>query len=382
MIDKKEINKKELGLYIHIPFCVNKCAYCDFLSAPATDKTKELYVDALINEINGYKDVLKDYKIKTIFIGGGTPSSIKEEYIVRILKAIGQVENIKEVTIEVNPGTLTKAKLEAYLDAGINRLSIGLQSADNEELKVLGRIHTYEEFEENYRLARSVGFKNINIDLMSALPGQTMTKWRETLDKVIILEPEHISAYSLIIEEDTPFYDKYNEGNLPSEEEDRKIYEITKEVLLKNGFTRYEISNYAKPGFESMHNSSYWTGVEYLGLGLGSSSYLNLHRFHNETDLDKYIEVSKDPRQIIKEVTELTIKERMEEYIFLGLRMSKGISKKEFRKKFLVTIESIYERLILKLISQGLIIEDHDRIFLTDKGIDISNYVLSQFILD
>lgn len=331
-----KVKKKELGLYIHIPFCVKKCDYCDFLSAPANEDTKEAYVDALIAEINAYRALAIDYQVKTIFIGGGTPSSIESKHIVSIIEAIKDVFKLKhsyshddidinhennimkiaesnnidknitetnnierniidsnyietntetnniertifrdnslnnniEITIEINPGTITKEKLLDYKKAGINRLSFGLQSTKNQELKILGRIHTYEEFEQNYKLARDLGFQNINIDLMSALPGQTLEAWLENLNNVIKLNPEHISAYSLIIEEETPFYNRYSEED-QNEELDREIYKQTKECLDKAGYYRYEISNYAKLGYLCKHNTSYWTRDNYLGLGLG-----------------------------------------------------------------------------------------------------------------
>lgn len=379
---------KELGLYIHIPFCVRKCDYCDFLSAPADEETKYNYVKALLAEIKSYKQISGEYLVKTVFIGGGTPSSIKGEYITDIMNAVREVffipdfENgLPEITMEVNPGTLTPDKLKLYKLAGINRLSFGLQSADNRELKLLGRIHTYETFLENYRLAREIGFHNINIDLMSALPGQTLTDWLDTLSQVIQLNPEHISAYSLILEEGTPFFSRYQEED-QDEELDRAIYARTKEVLEKAGYFRYEISNYAKPGYESRHNTSYWVRTDYLGMGLGAASLLNNSRYQNTESLSDYLELSKDYHDIRGSKEELPVYRQMEEFMFLGLRMSKGINKIYFQNLFGTCIESVYGGVLNKSLGEGLIDCKGDTIYLTDKGIDLSNRVLSEFLLD
>jgi oxygen-independent coproporphyrinogen-3 oxidase len=390
---KNNKSRQALGIYIHIPFCEKKCDYCDFLSAPSNKETKQEYVDALIREIKSYHELADDYIVKTIFIGGGTPSSIHEQYIVKILEVVRETfhlesdENGIEITIETNPGTLTKEKLRAYRLAGINRLSIGLQSADNKELKLLGRIHTYEEFVENYYLAREIGFTNINIDLMSALPNQTEEDFMNTLYKVIDLGPEHISAYSLIIEEGTVFYNKYGEESkaskeLPDEDTERNIYIQTNNILQKYGYERYEISNYAKLGYESKHNSSYWKRIDYLGLGLGASSLIHHIRYHNETDLNEYIKESKESVSLKREEQELTIKEQMEEFMFLGLRMCEGIKKSEFQLSFSHDIEEIYGDVLREFLDQKLIQVSGDRISLTQKGLDISNYVFSKFLLD
>jgi oxygen-independent coproporphyrinogen-3 oxidase len=377
--------KKDLGLYIHIPFCVKKCDYCDFLSAPANDDTKRLYVKALIAEIDSLKEVVSEYLVKTIFIGGGTPSSIDGTFIIEIMKAVQNVFELDvqdiEISIEVNPGTVTKEKLLAYQQAGINRLSFGLQSTDNLELKKLGRIHTFETFVDNYNLARELGFKNINIDLMSALPGQTLSSWLTTLNKVIELKPEHISAYSLIIEEGTLFYTRYSEDD-QDEELDRVIYRETKDTLEKAGYYRYEISNYAKAGYECKHNSSYWMRTPYLGLGLGASSLIQNTRFHNEENLMEYIKLSNDYRNIRREMDKLTLNTQMEEFMFLGLRMQKGISTKTFEQEFKVSIESVYGDVIKQSIKEGLLIAKENNLYLTDKGIDISNLVMSRFIFE
>jgi oxygen-independent coproporphyrinogen III oxidase len=385
--------RKDLGLYIHIPFCVKKCDYCDFLSAPADEETKHSYIKALIAEIKSYKDISREYLVKTIYIGGGTPSTVKGEYIEEVMDAIKEVFTIPgientgfgkespEITIEVNPGTVTEEKLKSYLKAGINRLSFGLQSTDNKELKLLGRIHTYETFLENYKLARNMGFKNINIDLMSGLPGQTLSNWLNTLKTVINLNPEHISAYSLILEEGTPFFSRYREEDL-DEELDRTIYAETQKCLNKAGYYKYEISNYAKPGFESRHNTSYWIRTDYLGIGLGAASLLNNTRFQNVDDLTEYLRVSTNYHNIHKIREVLSVPRQMEEFMFLGLRMCKGISKKRFKDQFGVSLESVYQDVINKYLAKGLIGQKGDRIYLTDKGIDVSNMVLADFLLD
>lgn len=389
-----ENGQQPLGIYIHIPFCEKKCDYCDFLSHPADEEEKSAYVQALLAEIKSYKGVMKEYLVKTIFVGGGTPSSIREYDIKSIIEAINHTFEVDgdEITIEVNPGTLTKEKLSSYKHSGINRLSIGLQSTNNKELKVLGRIHTYETFLENYELARDLGFKNINIDLMSALPGQTLDSWMDTLKKVVELAPEHISAYSLIIEEGTPFFERYHEED-QDEELDRQIYSMTKTLLEEKGYYQYEISNFAKPGYECKHNLSYWNRTQYLGIGLGASSFIHNTRFHNEEDLNQYIKFFSDDKttsgtgcklqgcSIRKDIHNLTKQEAMEEFMFLGLRKIKGISKKEFKDEFSVEIEEIYGDVLKKSFSEKLLKEKEDYIYLTNYGIDISNIILSRFLL-
>lgn len=399
----KKTGKLDLGLYIHIPFCIKKCAYCDFLSFQSDEDEIKEYVEALIREIKSYQMIARDYYVKTIFIGGGTPSAIAESYIKDLISTINKIfdtSKITEITIESNPGTLTKEKLETYLMAGINRLSIGLQSTDNEELKLLGRIHTYEEFEANYKLARKVGFKNINVDLMSSLPDQSVRSWVDTLQKVIDLKPEHISAYSLIIEEETPFYSKYEDqmrdreqgkdmpplkpedGRLPSEEEERAMYYKTKQMLKENGYVQYEISNYSKVGYECKHNSSYWSGIQYIGFGLGASSLLKNIRYQNEDQMDIYKAESADYNNIRRNMDDLDTSRQMEEFMFLGLRMCKGILKSEFQSKFEISIELIYGEVLNKLHRNQLLTLEGDTIALTEKGIDLSNYVLSQFLIE
>lgn len=407
--------RQPLELYIHVPFCIRKCHYCDFLSAPAGDQVKERYFDALLREIRSYEGRMDGYGVGTIFIGGGTPSCVDAGYLKRTLDTIREVfpfseKEPVEITLEVNPGTIDRDKLIIYREAGINRLSFGLQSTLEQELRLLGRIHDYQQFEDNYFLARSLCFNNINVDLMSALPGQTLKDWEITLNRVAELKPEHISAYSLIIEEGTPFYERYRDGGpeadrLPEEETDRRMYARTKEILEDYGYHRYEISNYSREGFECRHNKGYWTGVPYLGLGLGSSSCLMKSRFHNTDRMDEYLDactelckidenapyegdglktqgLPEDRLGIRRELQPLSRKDQMEEFMFLGLRLLAGIEKKEFIRRFGQPIEEIYGEIIHKLLAKGLLEERGDSLRLTDYGIDVSNLVLAEFMLD
>lgn len=377
-------NKKNLGLYLHIPFCERKCLYCDFLSAAADKETKDRYVNALINEIASYKEWARDYLVKTIFLGGGTPTCLSGESILRIMEAVGNtffLDSDTEVTMEANPGTIDREKLLAFKQAGINRISMGLQSADNRELKLLGRIHTYETFAENYFLARELKFDNINVDLMSSLPGQSLKDWMSTLKKVAELEPEHISAYSLILEEGTYFYRKYS--SMPLDEElDRQMYWETEHYLKDRGYQHYEISNYAREGRECRHNNSYWIRENYLGLGLGASSLIENTRFRKEDNLEEYIRNAGNHALTDKEQEVLTVKQQMEEFMFLGLRLTRGISKAAFQQSFHVTLENIYKEQLDRSIKEGLLQVIGDRLCLTDKGIDLSNTVMARFLLD
>ena len=381
---------KELELYLHIPFCVKKCNYCDFLSAPAGEETRAAYVDALLEEIRGF-DETEDYEVVTVFFGGGTPSILPGQAIFRIMEALREKFSFRkeaEITLEANPGTVDKEKLSFYKKAGINRLSFGLQSADAEELKKLGRIHTWEKFLESFQLAREAGFSNINVDLMSALPGQTKESWEKTLRQVLALQPEHISAYSLIIEEGTPFYQLYEKDVerrdageepelIPSEEEERAMYEATGRILKEQGYLHYEISNYAKPGCECRHNLGYWQRRDYLGFGLGASTLLNPVRYKNTEDLEAYLggDFSK------KEFFVLTKDNQIEETMFLGLRVLEGVSKEQFREQFSCELRVVYRKELEKLEKEGLLEEEGDFVRLTSRGIDLSNPVLAEFLL-
>jgi len=381
----KEI-KKRLGIYVHIPFCIKKCNYCDFLSSPADFEQMKCYFEALQEEIRGYKEFAFSYTVQSIFFGGGTPTLPLAEWIVEVLEELREifvVEETAEITIECNPETVDKDKLRFYYQAGINRISFGLQSAENQELKLLGRVHTYEKFLESFLAAREVGFANCNIDLMSALPNQTLVSWENTVRKVIDLKAEHISAYSLMIEEGTLFYKRKEKGELflPDEEEERRMYQRTEELLKEAGYYRYEISNYAKPERECRHNLIYWTGQEYLGVGLGASSYVGETRFHNTSEMEEYLKEANQPERLYRNIERLTLENQMEEFMFLGLRKINGVSKMEFKEKFYCLIEEVYGDVMERWKQYGCLAEEGDRIYLTHRGIDVSNVVLADFLL-
>ena len=374
---------KEIGIYIHIPFCIKKCEYCDFVSYCNKKEYVPQYINALKKEIKN--NINKEYKITTIYIGGGTPSSIEENYIADIIETIKlnmndedlkDFENI-EVTIEVNPGTVNKEKLQVYKKIGINRLSIGLQETHNELLKSIGRIHTYEEFIKTYKLARKIGFNNINVDLMIALPNQTIQDIKENLEKITKLNPEHISVYSLILEEGTPFYNKYNENKikLPDEELERNMYWYVKNTLENNGYMHYEISNFSKKGFESKHNMNCWNQEEYLGFGVAAHSYNNKIRYSNTNSIEEYI---KGSNKIIHE--EQTLEDMQKEYMLLGLRKIEGINIQKFKNKFAQNPIFIFKEQLNKLVYEELIIVDGNEIKLTNKGLDLANIVWEEFV--
>ena len=402
--------EKSLQLYLHIPFCVKKCDYCDFLSFPVEEKAgeglltddledsflfssvneevKKQYVKALNNEIRSVKDRYKDYKVSTIFMGGGTPSLLSCEEIREIFSTLEecfQIEKDAEITIEANPGTVTEDKIKAWKEVGINRVSIGLQSANDEELKLLGRVHTFQQFNETYTMLRENGFFNINVDLITGVPGQTMESYRETLNKVMELNPEHISAYGLIVEEETKFGEMYKElyPDLPNEETERLMYQVTKTQLEQQGYQRYEISNYAKEGFQCKHNLGYWDRVDYLGLGLGAASLIRNIRFHQERDLDQYMKIfSSNNVGPLEEQVTLGEREQMEEFMFLGLRKTKGISKTQFNEEFSRNINEVYGNVLLKLERESSVEIIGDQICLTEKGVDISNVVWQNFFFE
>lgn len=430
--------KKNLELYLHIPFCMKKCAYCDFLSFQADERTQLDYVQALIREMDYYGPRLRAYEIPTVFVGGGTPSWLGESSMQEIFAAVRRNFNVNpeaEITIECNPGTLTARKLLVYKGCGINRLSIGLQSADNEELKLLGRIHTFEQFLKTYEMARVSGFSNISVDLMSGLPYQTAEKFVRSLKKVIALKPEHISVYTLMIEKGTPFYEEYKfdavkqEAGmqpeiLPDEDEVYRIYKETQYRLRQAGYRQYEISNYAHPGRECRHNSGYWTRENYLGLGLGAASLVENVRYANTRDLYGYLDGTRMLREkallsfakererretdsaeagsggetaqgrkdglpepevwigtnLHESADPVLRKAQMEEFMFLGLRMNCGVSRDEFEQSFGITIDAIYKEVIEELRREELLFVKGGRIALTEKGMDLSNYVMAKFL--
>ncbi len=414
---------KELSIYIHIPFCKRKCLYCDFLSFPVEERKIgqmrgqqvdcgkieiKNYVNLLCQELMSSAPQYRQYQVISVFFGGGTPSLLPAEDFARIMDTVREYYQIvqdAEITTELNPGTVDGEKLKHYITCGMNRISIGLQSADDEELARIGRIHDYRTFLRTYELARDAGFTNINIDVMAALPGQSVLSYERTLRVVTALSPEHISAYSLILEEGTPLYERQAEYLFPTEEEDREMYALTKDYLASCGYHRYEISNYAKEGFECRHNKVYWQRGNYAGFGLGASSMVENVRWKNPEDMKAYEAYvwtrhgkdmdaadmhgkdthGKNMHETDMHVAErqiLTKKEQMEEYMFLGLRMMCGVERREFEHLFGQRIEEVYGRIPDRLCRQGLLTQDGNRIWLTDKGIDVSNYVLAQFLFD
>lgn len=405
---------KSISIYIHIPFCVKKCQYCDFLSAPADSRAQEVYLRALKQEIREQAARYREYEVQTVFIGGGTPTAVPCEKLCEVLKTVFTCYRVNpqaEISMEANPGTVTKEALLSYRKAGINRLSIGLQSTDDGELKLLGRIHTYRDFLQTYRWAQEAGFTNINLDIMSALPGQSVENYKKTLETVLSLKPQHISAYSLIVEEGTPFYEKYGQESeklqatgekqpdLPSEDEEREMYALTEKLLAAAGYHRYEISNYALPGRECRHNRVYWKRGNYVGFGLGAASMVENVRFENTREMQEYLteyagvpgtepvsaEVTQgDMQQIFRgeNVHPLSQQEQMEETMFLGLRLTEGVSKAEFQRQFGVSMDQIYGEVIQENIAQGLLADEAGYVCLTREGMDLSNYVMAQFLLD
>lgn len=420
-----EIRKTPLELYLHIPFCAKKCNYCDFLSFRCLVSDQEAYMAQLEAEIRAQGSLYGGYQVVSIFIGGGTPSILEPDLIRSVMETVFRsfdVSREAEITIEANPGTLLGRKLPVYHACGINRVSIGLQSASNEELRCLGRIHSFEDFLKSFQYARMAGFSNISVDLMSGIPGQTMDSWKNTLKKVTMLKPEHISAYSLIIEEGTPFWERYGAGQgkgadrleadqtgagrfevrqpatggypsapwppLPEEDLEYSIYQYTRTFLAEQGYERYEISNYARPGHQCRHNIGYWTETSYLGLGLGASSYVGGCRFANEVDFRTYMGLDFSPeaaegslKLLHGQINRLSRQECMEEFMFLGLRMLQGISELDFVATFGVKLEHVYGPVLRRLVEEGLMKQEGVRYALTERGLDVSNQVLSEFLL-
>lgn len=418
---------KKLRLYIHIPFCIRKCLYCDFVSFAGKEDFYPAYTDALCRQIRQYGKLLKEYRVTSVYIGGGTPSALPADLIRKITDTLQEsfsISGVKEkrkgfhlqkkvrpateFSMECNPGTVDRKKLKTYKKAGINRLSFGLQSSDPEDLKRLGRIHTFEDFLISFEEAREAGFDNINVDLMQAIPGQTLKSWQKVLSQTAVLKPEHLSAYSLIIEEGTPFYESREAGGLllPDEDTEREIYYHTRSFLEKCGYQRYEISNYAVPGYECSHNTGYWKRDDYLGLGLHASSLLKDTRWRNTDDLPAYIAAFSDPKGseqktaglmeavlsgkdsfrpeedagVILDHQKLSHTEQMEEFMFLGLRLTEGISRNAFFQTFHQDFDFTYGEKVRELKQKGLIESSGDRVFLTDRGIDVSNMVLAEFL--
>ena len=390
------MEEKEIGLYVHIPFCKSKCLYCDFVSFANQNNMVERYAECVKKEIIQYATENKTmsehglepkFIVKTIYIGGGTPSYIDEDYIVQIMETIKhnfEVKEDAEITIEVNPGTASKDKLEAYKKCGINRLSIGLQSTQNKILKNIGRIHTYEEFIITYAHAREAKFKNINVDLMINLPGQTLEDVKDSIKRIINLKPEHISVYSLIVEDNTPIKTLLEMHclELASDEVERQMYWYVKETLEKHKYHQYEISNFAKEGHESKHNMDCWNQKEYIGVGLNASSFLDNKRYSNISALEQYItniEQNEMNKNLILEET-LNEESKMNEYMMLGLRKIAGVNIQGFKNTFNVNPIVRFCKPLEKLTKEGLVQIDENSIKLTNKGIDLANLVWEEFV--
>lgn len=375
-----------IGLYIHIPFCLQKCLYCDFPSFAGKEDRMQAYVDALTAEIKHRGKEYHRKKVVSVFFGGGTPTTLKIPMLEQLMQAIfasWDVAADAEITTEANPGTLDGEMVRALRKMGFNRLSMGVQAWQNRLLKELGRIHTIEGFLENYQGVREAGFENVNVDLMFALPGQTMADWQETVKNITALQPEHISAYSLIIEEGTPFFDRYEKGLLqPADEElDREMHHWAIDYLAEQGYEQYEISNFARKGKQSRHNRIYWQAEEYLGMGLGAHSYMEGTRFHNPYDLERYIAVAGENAFIKEETQKITEEDALAEFMFLGLRLTEGVSFDRFRRRFGREMYEIYGTQVAELMETGLLAEDAVGIRLTRRGIDVSNVVFEKFLL-
>lgn len=381
---------KKLGIYIHIPFCKQKCFYCDFVSYANQDKYFQKYVQALNKEINNFIDN-NEFEVQTIYIGGGTPSLIDAKYIEEILHVFEKrnlLKEVKEVTIEVNPGTVTEEKLRNYKNSGVNRLSIGLQSTEDKILKQIGRIHCYDDFFNTYKIAREVGFKNINVDLMIGLPNQKIIDVKNSLEKIIKLEPEppnHISVYSLIVEENTPIEKMLESGELelPDEELERNMYWYVKNFLELNGYKHYEISNFAKLGNESKHNLDCWNQKEYVGFGVAAHSYIDDVRYGNIGNVEEYIKNCENgefgKNKVIDEV-ENDIFSKEKEFMLIGLRKIEGVLIQDFKNKFGENPIFVFKDELKKLVDENLLIVDFDRIKLTNKGLDLANIVWENFV--
>lgn len=388
---------KKLGLYIHIPFCMRKCLYCDFCSGTYGPEIRKDYVKALVNELRYQSERLYDYSVASVYIGGGTPTWLEEKLMDKLIKTVLKFYNVEpgaEITIEMNPATASENQLFSYRTLGVNRLSIGLQSSNDDELQTLGRVHSMKDFLRSFEAARRSGFENINVDIMTGIPGQTPPSIKKTLSDIFLLKPEHISCYSLIIEKGTPFYDMYGEDGekrkrgepqefLPSEDEEYELGKTAQNMIKAAGYSQYEISNYAKLGKSCAHNIGYWKRNPYLGVGISAASLIDEIRYTNTKDINEYIKkgLSGD-FPLYDEAEALSKKKRMEEFMFLGLRMTEGILEDDFLKTFGVPVDSVYLLSVESLISEKLLKRAKGRLFLTELGADLSNYALSKFLLD
>lgn len=376
---------KNIGLYIHIPFCERKCFYCDFLSFTNREDLVEKYIDYLKKELNLYKERLIDYEINTIFIGGGTPSHIEAKYIEKLLTYIYKNFNtarLEEVSIEVNPKGLNKEKAKAYKRAGINRISLGLQTLNDNHLKSIGRLHRKEDFIVSYEILKDLGFNNINVDLIFGLPGQTVEDVIYDVENICQLDIKHLSYYSLILEEGTLMHKLYEKGrlDLPDEEEERQMYYTIVESLGKEGFIHYEISNFAKENYQCIHNKYYWEIKPYIGIGMGSHSNFDGKRYWNSRRFDEYFAKLDQGQYPIIGQEKIDKKMEMAEYCIMGIRLIKGINRTLFKERFKVDLEDIYGQVIDKNINRGLIKIDGEYLRLTRLGLDLANQVEMDFL--
>lgn len=374
---------KELGIYVHIPFCIRKCKYCDFASFVESSDVQDKYTDYIVKEINSYKGKAESYVVNSIFFGGGTPSvlsSINMHRIITAIRATFYISDDAEISLECNPKTASFTKLKNYIKMGFNRISLGVQSLDDKLLRIIGRVHTSKDFLESYAMVKLAGFKNINYDLMFALPEQDFNSFKNTCDTIIKLEPEHISCYSLILEENTPLFEEQDFYTFADEEENRQMYEYAKNLFKEKGYEQYEISNFAKKGYECKHNLKYWEMKDYLGFGLSASSFFENKRNTNPSTLDQYFELIENFKYPYDEIKEEDIKDLMSEFMFLGLRKIKGINDKDFKKMFGESFFDVYKTEIEKHINNGLLIKEEKNIRLSDKGLDLANYVMSDFV--
>ncbi len=379
------MDDKRIGLYVHIPYCRQKCSYCDFNSYASMEGTVPEYFNALNNEISSYSDMLQDFTVKTVFMGGGTPSYVDSKYMHQLMSSLNRHMNIEgdaEISIETNPGTLTEKKLSVYREAGINRLSIGLQAWQNSLLKYLGRIHNIEDFITNYKLALKAGFNNINVDLIFGIPGQSIKDWTDTIDNISQLDITHLSCYSLKIEEGTPFGLQLEKGKLKAVEDelDREMYWLAIEKLRNNGFKQYEISNFAREGYECRHNLVYWNAEEYVGFGAGAHSYFNKKRFNNVGDIHRYSSLINNNESTIENVQAIDEQDSMSEYMILRLRLVEGVLSKDFEQRFGVALSTKYSKQIERLVSSGLADFNGNKLRLTQKGLDLANQAFVEFI--
>ncbi len=377
------MKKDSLGIYIHIPFCSKKCKYCDFASFDNQFDKEDRYIENLVKEIEFFDKA--NYIVETVFIGGGTPSVLKEENILKLGQAIEKFEfaDNLEFSVECNPCSITESKFKAFKSIGVNRISFGLQAYDDELLKIIGRVHNVSMFESAFNTARQVGFDNINVDIIFNLPSQNIESFRNTLEKVTALNPEHISAYGLIIEEETPFYDMVESGEIemPDEDLDREMYELCEKFLGDKGYGKYEISNYSKDGKECKHNIKYWTRENYIGFGLNSHSMINNTRFCNSSKLDDYLKEDFYTTCCNQDKVEVTKKEKIEETLFLGLRLTSGVDIKKMENDFDINFFELYGDVIKKFEKEELLYIEDNVLKLTKNGVSLSIYVMSEFLL-